>query len=177
MKRIIILFVAISIISCKNRVNYDSSTYLTEEDTIREPYKSPIPQKTKYNLTKLYYRVLFNEDHKRLEIDTFSYVEIRDNLLIDKISMDWFLLKINKIDTISGVVNIHIGEESQYEDDPKLYEWGNIYSNRYTYHIKRKDKYFSITNDVIEDDPDAYIEKEKVKDSGLKYYTYEDQVD
>jgi len=55
--------------------------------------------------------------------------------------MDWFLLKINKIDTISGVVNIHIGEESQYEDDPKLYEWGNIYSNRYTYHIKRKDNY------------------------------------
>lgn len=44
-------------------------------------------------------------------------------------------------------------------------------------HIKRKDKYFSITNDVIEDDPDVYIEKEKVKDSGLKYYTYEDQVD
>ena len=78
-------------------------------------------------------------------------------------------------DTISGVVNIHIGEESQYEDDPKLYEWGNIYSNRYTYHIKRKDKYFSITNDVIEDDPDVYIEKEKVKDSGLKYYTYEDE--
>ena len=36
MKRIIILFVAISIISCKNRVNYDSSTYLTEEDTIRD---------------------------------------------------------------------------------------------------------------------------------------------
>ena len=33
MKRIILLFVAISIISCKNTVNYDSSTYLTEEIT------------------------------------------------------------------------------------------------------------------------------------------------
>ena len=177
MKRIIILFVAIAIISCQNRNKHNETTHSIEKEITNGLTKNSIPKETKYNLTKLYYRVLFNEDHKRLEIDTFSYVEIRDNLLIDKISMDWFLLKINKIDTISGVVNIHIGEESQYEDDPKLYEWGNIYSNRYTYHIKRKDKYFSITNDVIEDDPDVYIEKEKVKDSGLKYYTYEDQVD
>ena len=176
MKRIIILFVAISIISCKNRVNYDSSTYLTEEDTIREAYKSPIPQKTKYNLTKLYYRVLFNEDCRSFEIDTLTYVEIKDSLLIDKISMDWFLLKINKIDTVSGVINIYIGEESDYEDDPILYKFGKIYSNRHIYYIKRKGKYLSITNDAIPDNSDVYIEKEKVKDSGLKYYTYEDQV-
>ena len=41
---------------------------------------------------------------------------------MDRLSMDWYLLKIKKIDTISGTVNIYIGEESQYEDDPKLYE-------------------------------------------------------
>ena len=58
---------------------------------------------------------------------------------MDRMAMDWYLLKIKKIDTISGTVNIYIGEESQYEDDP-----------------------------------DDYIEKEKVKDSGLKYYTYDD---
>ena len=141
MKRIILLFVVIAIISCQNRNKHNETTHSIEKEITNGLTKNSIPKETKYNLTKLYYRVLFNEDHKRLEIDTFSYVEIRDNLLIDKISMDWFLLKINKIDTISGVVNIHIGEESQYEDDPKLYEWGNIYSNRYTYHIKRKDKY------------------------------------
>ena len=173
MKRIIILFVAISIISCKNRVNYDSSTYLTEEDTIREPYKSPIPQKTKYNLTKLYYRVLFNEDSRSFEIDTLSSIEIKGDILMDRMSMDWYLLKIKKIDTISGTVNIYIGEESQYEDDPKLYEWGEVMNNRYIYHIKRKGKYLSISNNLTEGYEDLCIDKDSIKETNLKYYIYE----
>ena len=164
--------------TCNNNNNKEGNVNDTINDTIVERLNNrPIPQKTKYNLTKLYYRVLFNEDCRSFEIDTLTYVEIKDSLLIDKISMDWFLLKINKIDTVSGVINIYIGEESDYEDDPILYKFGKIYSNRHIYYIKRKGKYLSITNDAIPDNSDVYIEKEKVKDSGLKYYTYEDQVD
>ena len=177
MKRIILLFVAISIISCKNRNKHNETTHSIEKEITNGLTKNSIPKETKYNLTKLYYRVLFNEDCRSFEIDTLTYVEIKDSLLIDKISMDWFLLKINKIDTVSGVINIYIGEESDYEDDPRLYKFGKIYSNRHIYYIKRKGKYLSITNDAIPDNSDVYIEKEKVKDSGLKYYTYEDQVD
>ena len=177
MKRIILLFVAISIISCKNRNKHNETTHSIEKEITKGLTKNSIPKETKYNLTKLYYRVLFNEDCRSFEIDTLTYVEIKDSLLIDKISMDWFLLKINKIDTVSGVINIYIGEESDYEDDPTLYKFGKIYSNRHIYYIKRKGKYLSITNDAIPDNSDVYIEKEKVKDSGLKYYTYEDQED
>ena len=177
MKRIILLFVVISIISCKNRNKHNETTHSIEKEITKGLTKNSIPKETKYNLTKLYYRVLFNEDCRSFEIDTLTYVEIKDSLLIDKISMDWFLLKINKIDTVSGVINIYIGEESDYEDDPTLYKFGKIYSNRHIYYIKRKGKYLSITNDAIPDNSDVYIEKEKVKDSGLKYYTYEDQVD
>ena len=61
---------------------------------------------------------------------------------MDRMAMDWYLLKIKKIDTISGTVNIYIGEESQYEDDPKLYEWGEVMNNRYIYYIKKKRKIF-----------------------------------
>ena len=175
MKRIILLFVAISIISCKNRNKHNETTHSIEKEITKGLTKNSIPKETKYNLTKLYYRVLFNEDCRSFEIDTLTYVEIKDSLLIDKISMDWFLLKINKIDTVSGVINIYIGEESDYEDDPTLYKFGKIYSNRHIYYIKRKGKYLSITNDAIPDNSDVYIEKEKVKDSGLKYYTYEDE--
>ena len=175
MKRIILLFVVISIISCKNRNKHNETTHSIEKEITKGLTKNSIPKETKYNLTKLYYRVLFNEDCRSFEIDTLTYVEIKDSLLIDKISMDWFLLKINKIDTVSGVINIYIGEESDYEDDPILYKFGKIYSNRHIYYIKRKGKYLSITNDAIPDNSDVYIEKEKVKDSGLKYYTYEDE--
>lgn len=175
MKRIILLFVAISIISCKNRNKHNETTHSIEKEITKGLTKNSIPKETKYNLTKLYYRVLFNEDCRSFEIDTLTYVEIKDSLLIDKISMDWFLLKINKIDTVSGVINIYIGEESDYEDDPTLYKFGKIYSNRHIYYIKRKGKYLSITNDAIPDNSDVYIEKEKIKDSGLKYYTYEDE--
>ena len=175
MKRIILLFVVISIISCKNRNKHNETTHSIEKEITKGLTKNSIPKETKYNLTKLYYRVLFNEDCRSFEIDTLTYVEIKDSLLIDKISMDWFLLKINKIDTVSGVINIYIGEESDYEDDPTLYKFGKIYSNRHIYYIKRKGKYLSITNDAIPDNSDVYIEKEKVKDSGLKYYTYEDE--
>ena len=170
MKRIIILFVAISIISCKNRVNYDSSTYLTEEDTIREPYKSLIPQKTKYNLTKLYYRLL--EIDNEILIDTLSSIEIKGDILMDRFAMDWYLLKIKKIDTISGTVNIYIGEESQYEDDPKLYEWGEVMNNRYIYYIKRKGKYLSISNNLTVGYEDLCIDKDSIKETNLKYYNY-----
>jgi len=175
MKRIILLFVVISIISCKNRNKHNETTHSIEKEITKGLTKNSIPKETKYNLTKLYYRVLFNEDCRSFEIDTLTYVEIKDSLLIDKISMDWFLLKINKIDTVSGVINIYIGEESDYEDDPTLYKFGKIYSNRHIYYIKRKGKYLSITNDAIPDNSDVYIEKEKIKDSGLKYYTYEDE--
>ena len=175
MKRIILLFVVISIISCKNRNKHNETTHSIEKEITKGLTKNSIPKETKYNLTKLYYRVLFNEDCRSFEIDTLTYVEIKDSLLIDKISMDWFLLKINKIDTVSGVINIYIGEESDYEDDPILYKFGKIYSNRHIYYIKRKGKYLSITNDAIPDNSDVYIEKEKIKDSGLKYYTYEDE--
>ena len=151
-------------ISCNNQ-KYSNYTQTKENH--------PINDSISINKNKIFYSLL--EENNNILIDTLYSIEIKDSILIDKLSMDWYLLKIKKIDTISGTVNIYIGEESQYEDDPKLYEWGEVMNNRYIYHIKRKGKYLSISNNLItEGYEDLCIDKDSIKGTNLKYYIYEE---
>ena len=46
-------------------------------------------------------------------------------------------------------------------------------NNRYIYHIKRKGKYLSISNNLTEGYEDLCIDKDSIKETNLKYYIYE----
>ena len=154
----IYIFFSLLLINCKNNEVQKSLSYEKKEKSISITINDKTSINNKKNLNKLFYRLL----------------EIDNEILIDRLSMDWYLLKIKKIDTISGTVNIYIGEESQYEDDPKLYEWGEIMNNRYIYYIKRKGKYLSISNNLTQGYEDLCIDRDSVKKSKLEYYIYEE---
>ena len=163
----IYIFFSLLLINCKNNEVQKFLSYEKKEKSIND--KTSINNKKILN--KLFYSLV--EENNNILIDTLYSIEIKDSILIDRLSMDWYLLKIKKIDTISGTVNIYIGEESQYKDDPKLYEWGEIMNNRYIYKIKRKGKYLSISNNLTEGYEDLCIDKDSIKETNLKYYIYE----
>ena len=168
----IYIFFSLLLINCKNNEVQKFLSYEEKEKSISITINDKTSINNKKNLNKLFYRLL--EIDNEILIDTLSSIEIKDSILIDKLSMDWYLLKIKKIDTISGIVNIYIGEESQYKDDPKLYEWGEIMNNRYIYYIKRKGKYLSISNNLTQGYEDLCIDRDSVKKSKLEYYIYEE---
>ena len=67
---------------------------------VRSPEKDKLPAFSKNNSTiskairekkKTFYRVLSNDKNK-LEIDTLSSLTIYDGLVIDKLSMDWYII-------------------------------------------------------------------------------------
>ena len=168
----IYIFFSLLLINCKNNEVQKSLSYEKKEKSISITINDKTSINNKKNLNKLFYRLL--EIDNEILIDTLSSIEIKGDILMDRLAMDWYLLKIKKIDTISGTVNIYIGEESQYEDDPKLYEWGEVMNNRYIYYIKRKGKYLSISNNLItEGYEDLCIDKDSIKETNLKYYIYE----
>ena len=164
----IYIFFSLLLINCKNNEVQKFLSYEKKEKSI----SITINDKTSINKNKIFYSLL--EENNNILIDTLYSIEIKDSILIDRLSMDWYLLKIKKIDTISGTVNIYIGEESQYEDDPKLYEWGEIMNNRYIYYIKKKGKYLSISNNLTQGYEDLCIDRDSVKKSKLEYYIYEE---
>lgn len=168
----IYIFFSLLLINCKNNEVQKSLSYEKKEKSISITINDKTSINNKKILNKLFYRLL--EENNNILIDTLYSIEIKDSILIDRLSMDWYLLKIKKIDTISGTVNIYIGEESQYEDDPKLYEWGEIMNNRYIYYIKKKGKYLSISNNLTQGYEDLCIDKDSVKKSKLEYYIYEE---
>ena len=167
----IYIFFSLLLINCKNNEVQKSLSYEKKEKSISITINDKTSINNKKKLNKLFYRLL--EIDNEILIDTLSSIEIKGDILMDRMAMDWYLLKIKKIDTISGTVNIYIGEESQYEDDPKLYEWGEVMNNRYIYHIKRKGKYLSISNNLTEGYEDLCIDKDSIKETNLKYYIYE----
>ena len=168
----IYIFFSLLLINCKNNEVQKSLSYEKKEKSISITINDKTSINNKKILNKLFYSLV--EENNNILIDTLYSIEIKDSILIDRLSMDWYLLKIKKIDTISGTVNIYIGEESQYEDDPKLYEWGEVMNNRYIYHIKRKGKYLSISNNLTEGYEDLCIDRDSVKKSKLEYYIYEE---
>ena len=168
----IYIFFSLLLINCKNNEVQKSLSYEKKEKSISITINDKTSINNKKILNKLFYSLL-EENNNNILIDTLYSIEIKDSILIDRLSMDWYLLKIKKIDTISGTVNIYIGEESQYEDDPKLYEWGEVMNNRYIYYIKRKGKYLSISNNLTEGYEDLCIDKDSIKETNLKYYIYE----
>ena len=168
----IYIFFSLLLINCKNNEVQKSLSYEKKEKSISITINDKTSINNKKILNKLFYSLV--EENNNILIDTLYSIEIKDSILIDRLSMDWYLLKIKKIDTISGTVNIYIGEESQYEDDPKLYEWGEIMNNRYIYYIKRKGKYLSISNNLTEGYEDLCIDRDSVKKSKLEYYIYEE---
>ena len=173
MKLLLISLFLIGIMCSCECVNSNTKIDFPTDDISSLKFDDKTSINNKKNLNKLFYRLL--EIDNEILIDTLSSIEIKGDILMDRLAMDWYLLKIKKIDTISGTVNIYIGEESQYEDDPKLYEWGEIMNNRYIYHIKRKGKYLSISNNLItEGYEDLCIDKDSVKKSKLEYYIYEE---
>ena len=168
---LIILFLTGIMCSCEC-VNNNTKIDFPTDDISGLKFDDKTSINNKKILNKLFYSLL--EENNNILIDTLYSIEIKDSILIDKLSMDWYLLKIKKIDTISGTVNIYIGEESQYEDDPKLYEWGEIMNNRYIYYIKKKGKYLSISNNLTQGYEDLCIDRDSVKKSKLEYYIYEE---
>ena len=167
----IYIFFSLLLINCKNNEVQKSLSYEKKKKSISITINDKTSINNKKNLNKLFYRLL--EIDNEILMDTLSSIEIKGDILMDRLSMDWYLLKIKKIDTISGTVNIYIGEESQYEDDPKLYEWGEVMNNRYIYYIKRKGKYLSISNNLTVGYEDLCIDKDSIKETNLKYYIYE----
>ena len=168
----IYIFFSLLLINCKNNEVQKSLSYEKKEKSISITINDKTSINNKKILNKLFYSLL-EENNNNILIDTLYSIEIKDSILIDRLSMDWYLLKIKKIDTISGIVNIYIGEESQYEDDPKLYEWGEVMNNRYIYYIKKKGKYLSISNNLTQGYEDLCIDKDSIKETNLKYYIYE----
>ena len=168
----IYIFFSLLLINCKNNEVQKFLSYEKKEKSISITINDKTSINNKKILNKLFYSLV--EENNNILIDTLYSIEIKDSILIDRLSMDWYLLKIKKIDTISGTVNIYIGEESQYKDDPKLYEWGEIMNNRYIYYIKRKGKYLSISNNLTEGYEDLCIDRDSVKKSKLEYYIYEE---
>ena len=168
----IYIFFSLLLINCKNNEVQKSLSYEKKEKSISVTINDKTSINNKKILNKLFYSLV--EENNNILIDTLYSIEIKDSILIDRLSMDWYLLKIKKIDTISGTVNIYIGEESQYEDDPKLYEWGEIMNNRYIYYIKKKGKYLSISNNLTQGYEDLCIDRDSVKKSKLEYYIYEE---
>ena len=173
MKLLLISLFLIGTVSSCECVNNNTKIDFPTDDISSLKFDDKTSINNKKILNKLFYRLL-EENNNNILIDTLYSIEIKDSILIDRLSMDWYLLKIKKIDTISGTVNIYIGEESQYEDDPKLYEWGEIMNNRYIYYIKKKGKYLSISNNLTQGYEDLCIDRDSVKKSKLEYYIYEE---
>ena len=70
-------------ISCNNQ-KYSNYTQTKENH--------PINDSISINKNKIFYSLL--EENNNILIDTLYSIEIKDSILIDKLSMDWYLLKI-----------------------------------------------------------------------------------
>ena len=102
---LISLFLIGTVSSCENVVNNNTKIDFPTDDISSLKFDDKTSINNKKILNKLFYRLL--EENNNILIDTLYSIEIKDSILIDRLSMDWYLLKIKKIDTISGTVNIY----------------------------------------------------------------------
>ena len=76
---------------------------------------------------KTFYRVLINEK-KKVEIDTLSSLTIYDSLVIDKLSMDWYIINLKNIKYTESKITFNSTKESSYTEyeDKNIIDWSDL---------------------------------------------------
>ena len=98
--------------------------------------KDKLPALSKNNSTiskairekkKTFYRVLSNDKNK-LEIDTLSSLTIYDGLVIDKLSMDWYIINTVNMKYTESKITFSSTKESSYleYEDKNIIDWSDL---------------------------------------------------
>jgi hypothetical protein len=76
---------------------------------------------------KTFYRVLSNDKNK-LEIDTLSSLTIYDGLVIDKLSMDWYIINTVNMKYTESKITFSSTKESSYleYEDKNIIDWSDL---------------------------------------------------
>ena len=76
---------------------------------------------------KTFYRVLSNDKNK-IEIDTLSSLTIYDGLVIDKLSMDWYIINLKNIKYTESKITFSSTKESSYleYEDKNIIDWSDL---------------------------------------------------
>ena len=175
------------LINCNNQQKLNSNT-ITQIDNNLESKRDTSSKESFSLVYKTYYPLRYNEDGKKtILIDTLSYFKIKGNILIDRTTMDFYIFKINDIKINDTLITIMCNEvadgdqnDNNTDDFRSVKDFFGYEENVIKMYIKKSHNYNIIswdtlpTSDKMERE-NFLIEKEKIKDSGLKYYTYEDE--
>ena len=76
---------------------------------------------------KTFYRVLSNDKNK-LEIDTLSSLTIYDGLVIDKLTMDWYIINTVNMKYTESKITFSSTKESSYleYEDKNIIDWSDL---------------------------------------------------
>ena len=76
---------------------------------------------------KTFYRVLSNDKNK-IEIDTLSSLTIYDGLVIDKLSMDWYIINLKNMKYTESKIIFSSTKESSYleYEDKNIIDWSDL---------------------------------------------------
>lgn len=76
---------------------------------------------------KTFYRVLSNDKNK-IEIDTLSSLTIYDGLVIDKLSMDWYIINTVNMKYTESKITFSSTKESSYleYEDKNIIDWSDL---------------------------------------------------
>ena len=187
MKILLSILLNMLLINCNNQQKLNSNT-ITQIDNNLESKRDTSSKESFSLVYKTYYPLRYNEDGKKtILIDTLSYFKIKGNILIDRTTMDFYIFKINDIKINDTLISIMCNEvadgdqnDNNTDDFRSVKDFFGYEENVIKMYIKKSNNYNIISWDTLPTSDkmgreDFLIEKEKIKDSGLKYYTYEDE--
>jgi len=100
--------------ACRQSSNIQNDTINHEQDSIKEIVVNNDSVLKKIPI-KVFYRALVSNE-QRIEIDTLSSLTIYKDYIIDKLSMDYYLINIDSIEQSDTKIYFTSSKESSYVD-------------------------------------------------------------
>ena len=126
--------------ACRQSSNVQNNTIDHEQDSIKEIVVNNDSVLKKIPI-KVFYRALVSNE-QRIEIDTLSSLTIYKDYIIDKLSMDYYLINIDSIEQGDTKIYFTSSKESSYVDfeENQLIKWNTLTLEWYRNTIIEKDK-------------------------------------
>ena len=127
--------------ACGQSSNVQNNTINHEQDSIKEIAVNNNDSVLEKIPIKVFYRVLVSNE-QRIEIDTLSSLTIYKDYIIDKLSMDYYLINIDSIEQDDTKIYFTSSKESSYVDfeENQLIKWNTLTLEWYRNTIIEKDK-------------------------------------
>ncbi|MBI1667528.1 hypothetical protein I7X29_02780 [Capnocytophaga sp. p1a2] len=127
--------------ACRQSSNVKYNTINHEQDSIKEIAVNNNDSVLEKIPIKVFYRILVSNE-QRIEIDTLSSLTIYKDYIIDKLSMDYYLINIDSIEQDDTKIYFTSSKESSYVDfeENQLIKWNTLTLEWYRNTVIEKDK-------------------------------------